>query len=72
MQTAPSALALIMRFTYSQAANTLKRGNYSYSCLLEKSQNPPLYKKGSKLDPNNYRMLAAGLCIDSTPTFKEI
>jgi len=24
MQTAPSALALIVRFTYSQAANTLK------------------------------------------------
>jgi hypothetical protein len=28
MQTAPSALALIVRFTYSQVANTLKWGTW--------------------------------------------
>jgi hypothetical protein len=28
MQTAPSALALIVRFTYSQAANILKWGTW--------------------------------------------
>jgi len=36
----------------------------------EKAKISPLYKKGSKLDPDNYRMLAVtGLCIDSTPIF---
>jgi hypothetical protein len=34
MQTAPSALALIVRFTYAQVANTLKWGTWLWNAII--------------------------------------